>query len=136
MKFFRKDKDGGPTSTVTGYWLFEIKRLFSVALLKFEHGSRDEYHSHAFNSISWLLKGELLEQSLYCWKKKHFPSFFPIITTRSNFHRVYSNGTTWVLTFRGPWAKQWQEYDPGTKTYTTLEHGRVVANTIKVEMRQ
>lgn len=132
MKFFRKGKDGGPESTVTGYWLIELKWLFSIALLKFENGTRDSYHSHAFHSLSWLLKGALIEKLFYGGDLNEYePSIFPILTKRSTFHRVASHGTTWVLTFRGPWSKQWQEYDPITRTYSTLEKGRVV-----VEERQ
>lgn len=130
MKFFRIAKDGGPKSTVTGYWLAEIKSLFSIALLRFEDGSREEYHSHAFNSISWVLKGELVEQ-LINWRLadtrlvRYFPSLKPVITKRSTFHRVVSNGTSWVLTLRGPWDKQWREFDPASRTMTVLEDGRV-----------
>jgi hypothetical protein len=125
MKFLRKAKDGGPKSTVTGYWLAEIKSLFSIALLKFEDGSRAEYHSHAFNSLSWVLKGRLREEHLEEPEPEyHGPDLLPVVTRRDTFHRVYSQGTTWVLTFRGPWAKTWHEYDPRTRRYSTLAHGR------------
>jgi hypothetical protein len=127
MKFFHMAKDGGPKSTVTGYWLIEAKRLFSIALLRFDNGSRDEYHSHAFNCISWVLgKGRLREEHLHGGMEIHEPSIKPVITRRSTFHRVFSEGTTWVLTFRGPWSIGWSEYDPSTKRYTTLTNGRVV----------
>ena len=61
MKLFSYGKDGGEESTVWGYWLCEFKSLFSVALLCFEDGSREAYHDHAFNSISWVLSGKLTE---------------------------------------------------------------------------
>ena len=60
MKLFHKSKDGGPDSNVTGYWLIEWKKAFSVVLLRFDAGTREAYHNHAFNAISWILKGELL----------------------------------------------------------------------------
>jgi hypothetical protein len=59
MRFFHHGKDGGPESPVEGYWLFEIKWLCSIVLLKFNDGGREAYHSHAFNALSWLLKGDL-----------------------------------------------------------------------------
>ncbi len=126
MKLFYYGKDGGPESTVKGFWLIEIKSLFSIALLRFGHGGRNSYHSHAFNCISWLIKGNLLEHLIYGWgnRKLYKPSLKPIITKRSTFHRVYSSGTSWVLTFRGPWSKTWEEYNPELKKYTTLSHGR------------
>lgn len=130
MKFLRKAKDGGPYSTVTGYWLFEIKSLFSIALLRFDNGSRESYHSHAFNSWSWVLRGCLREEHLSDLAPSavdhHYPGLRPILTRRSTFHRVFSIGQTWVLTFRGPWAKTWREYNPSTDESTVLGHGRKV----------
>jgi hypothetical protein len=125
MKLFSKGKDGGPKSTVTGYWLCEFKKLFSVALLKFEGTSREEYHNHAFDSVSWLLKGHLRECELNSGIRFHYPSFKPIVTRRSDFHKVHSDGTSWVLTIRGPWSEFWQEYSPRLDKYITLKNGRV-----------
>jgi hypothetical protein len=127
MKFFKKAKDGGPKSTVTGYWLFEFKSLFSVALLRFDDGSRDEYHSHAFDSVNWVLRGRLREELPIDRKSIDYaPSWMPVVTHRNRFHRVVSRGTTWVLAFRGPWNDTWQEYDPKTNETYTLTHGRKV----------
>lgn len=120
MKLF--GKDGGPASTVWGYF-FELKRLFSVVLLRFENGSREAYHSHAFNSLSWVLRGELHEHHLDGRLDIHRPSLIPVVTRRDTFHMVMSQGRSWVLSFRGPWAKTWQEWIPG-KGYVTLTHGR------------
>jgi hypothetical protein len=128
MKLFSYGKDGGAESTVWGLWLIELKSLFSVALLVFEGKSREVYHTHAFNSISWLLKGGLTESRLLFrgFESVHFhrPSWYPIITTKDNLHKVDSSGTSWVLTFRGPWAKTWTEFDPTIPKFTTLADGR------------
>lgn len=138
MKLLHVGKDGGPESNVTGYWLIEWKRLFSIALLRFSNGTRDSFHSHAFNSVSWLLSGELEEQTLREDDAPHYdvqfhnPSLLPIITRRSHFHRVKSWGTSWVLTFRGPWAKEWKEFDPGASVESVLANGRRVVKKIKV----
>lgn len=126
MKFLKKLKDGGPESRVTGYFLVEIKSLFSIVLLKFEDGSRDAYHSHAFNAVSWLLSGELREMNIHGYRiTRYWPSFKPILTPREMFHKVTSIGTSWVLSFRGPWSETWQEYVPD-KGDVTLTHGRKV----------
>lgn len=131
MKFLSKGKDGGPDSTVTGYWLIEIKRLFSIALLRFDAGSREQYHTHAFNSTSWLLSGHLREEMLGYDGTTEFvteyrPSVLPIKTFRRTFHRVFSIGTSWVLTFRGPWSRTWFEYDPNDGLFSRLADGRNV----------
>jgi hypothetical protein len=126
MKFLQRGKDGGPESHVYGYWLVEIKGLFSVVLLRFEDGTRSAYHSHAFNSISWLLAGGgLLERDKHGLITNYFdPGLRPIITRRSTFHQVKSFGRNWVLSFRGPWAKTWKEYLPEEGREITLADGR------------
>ena len=131
MKFFRKAKDGGPESTVTGYWLAEIKWLFSIVLLRFDDGTRDSFHSHAFDSLNWVLKGcvreELLSATAISASDSHneyTPSILPVLTRRETFHRVRSFGTTWVLSIRGPWRGTWREWSPKSQQYVTLTHGR------------
>ena len=125
MRILFKSKDGGLESTVTGYWLIECKSLFSIVLLKFNGVSREAYHSHAFNSISWLLSGMLLEKfkdnkdsNLYYSRLK------PIITKREDFHKVHSAGISWVLSFRGTWSDTWEEHTDIEDTYT-LSDGRI-----------
>lgn len=125
MRFFSRAKDGGPKSTVVGYWLVELKKLFSVVLLRFDDGSRDEFHSHAFNSLSWVLRGRLVENHIDGRVEEHRAGLWPVTTRRSTFHRVVSQGTTWVVSFRGPWSDHWHEFDPKTGELTTLADGRV-----------
>ena len=123
MKFLSYGKDGGPESTVSGFWLVEIKSLFSIVLLRFGHGSRAAYHEHAFDSVSWLLKGRLWEKQLRgTLEDYHKPSWLPIVTKRDTYHQVHSFGTSWVLSIRGPWTKTWKEYRPTGEV--TLTHGR------------
>lgn len=133
MKFFSIAKDGGPKSHVTGYWLIEVKWLFTVVLLRFAQGTREAYHSHAFNALSWFLSGEV-EERLFgspvvrTWK----PSFRPKWTPRSCFHKVYAKRTTWCLSIRGPWQWTWREYIPATGEMHTLTHGRKVMSSAVV----
>ncbi len=122
MLFLKKRKDGGPESTVTGYWLVELKSLVSILFLSFKGRSREAYHSHAFNAVSWVLKGKLTEHLWNGGTKVYKPSFRPVFTPRKNIHKVDSDGTTWVLTFRGPWADRWIEQRP--EGLVTLTHGR------------
>jgi hypothetical protein len=132
MKLFKKMKDGGPNSPVNGYFLIEWKGLFSIALLKFNKGSREEYHTHAFNALTWFIKGDLEEEQLYVhckgnsfaqifWglivgktNKKYRCSLLPKFTSRENLHRVIAHEDSWCLTIRGPWAENWVEVDQPT----------------------
>jgi hypothetical protein len=129
MRIFYKGKDGGPQSPVTGYWLIEIKGLFSIVLLKFNQGCREAFHNHAFNALTWFIKGDLLEERLDESKNKttftaYKRSIIPKITKRDNFHRVWAQKTSWCLSIRGPWSKTWNEYKDGK--LTTLTHGRKI----------
>lgn len=133
MKLFHKAKDGGPDSNVTGYWLIEWKRFFSIAILCFDKGSREAFHNHAFNAVSWVLKGELKEFTYVTPTRKvvvnHTPSFIPIYTARDCMHQVHGwANKTWVLTFRGPWDKTWKEYLPEQDKYVTLTNGREIVD--------
>ena len=137
MKLFYIGKDGGPDSTVWGFWPVEIKSLFSIALLCFENGSREAFHNHAFNSLSLVLWGKLEEEvreeqtveglgSITTSWINYYPIFSVVYTPRSRMHKVSSKGRSWVLTFRGPWTKTWNEFNPNTQKYSTLMDGRKV----------
>ena len=129
MNLFFKSKDGGPESNVTGYWLIEWKKLFSVAILRFDKGSREAFHNHAFTALSWVLKGSLMEERTRGTKNYLTASWVPILTRRSRLHKVHGLvDRTWVLTFRGPWHSCWVEYNKDTGKFTTLTNGRKILN--------
>jgi hypothetical protein len=109
-----------------GFWFLRIKSLCTVALLRFDPGSREAFHSHAFNSVSWVVRGRLREVMLDGDQLRHPSGFRPILTKRHTFHKVYGEhpGGTWVLTFRGPWIDRWQEVDESGRRIT-LTHNRV-----------
>ena len=61
-----------------------VSTLFSIALLVFEDGSREAYHEHAFNCVSWVLSGHLSENFMDGKGRPLVPSWRPFITRRSN----------------------------------------------------
>lgn len=128
MKFLSWGKDGGKESHVWGLWFAEIKSLFSVVLLKFEEGTREAFHTHAFNSHSYVIYGRLQETEQASGDSRFYYQGEWIFTPREMFHQVRSYGTTWVLSFRGPWSKTWKEYIPAEDKHLTLTHGRQVVN--------
>lgn len=123
MKLFSRGKDGGPESKVWGYWLIEWKRFLSIAILRFEDGTREAFHSHAFNSTSWLLNGKLIEIMKDGPAIVHRPGLTPIKTYRGTFHMVRSEGRSWAITVRGPWTQYWHEWTPNAGEYL-LKSGR------------
>ncbi len=125
-RFFYKKYDGVKDSGVVGYFLIEWKILFSIGLLRFSEGSRENYHSHAFNAITWWLAGRVKEQKFQGKEKDFSKSIKPKITLRDNIHRVIGYTKAWALTFRGPWRDTWFEVDKnGNKIQLT--HGRKLA---------
>lgn len=121
MKFLTKAPDGGENSGVMAYVLIEWKSLFSIMLLRFEKGTREAYHSHAFNAVTFWLKGNVREHHLD-GEPKEFSAGWMKYTPRSTFHKVEALETTWALTLRGPWVDYWNEFRNGR--YLTLTHGR------------
>jgi hypothetical protein len=126
MKFFAYEKDSGKESKVWGFFIAEIKSLFSVVLLHFKDGSREAFHSHAFNSLSWVLKGKLTEH-MYNGKANVYPaSIVPVVTHRHDLHMVKSTGDTFVISFRGPWVSHWWEIV--NEEILMLTHGRQIVD--------
>jgi len=129
-RVFFKRSDGGKNSGVTGYMLIEWKKFFSIGLLHFKKGSREAYHSHAFNAVTWWLKGNVTEERIIKIndpkiKKDFSASLRPKITKRDNLHKIISHCDTWALTFRGPWVDYWDEVK-AAEGRITLTHGRKV----------
>lgn len=124
MKFFCWSKDGGPDSPVEAYFLCEIKSFCSIALLKFNRGNRETYHTHAFHALTWFLSGELVEQDIDGSYHIYRRSLFPKLTRRTKNHRVVAYCDSWCFTVRGPWSSTWTEDDD--THHTILTHGRKV----------
>lgn len=127
MKIMSWDKDGGEHSTVSALYIVEIKSLFSIVLLRFSAGSREAYHSHAFNCFSWVLSGNLSERHLDGRINRLPPisKWLPFGTYRKTYHKVVSRGVSWVISFRGPWAESWDEYLEHEHRSRTLTDGRI-----------
>lgn len=126
MRILQRTKDGGSKSTVDAYFLIEIKNLFSVALLKFNKGSRENFHSHAFNAVTWFISGDIEEESKDGSFYKYSRSLVPKLTPKEKTHRVVAHETSWCLTIRGPWSSVWTEYNSATGNTYYLTHGREV----------
>lgn len=123
IKIFKKSHDGGKDSGVTGYWLIEWKSVFSIVVLRFSEGSREAFHSHAFNALTWWIKGEVREEFAEGEPSKTWkPSLIPKFTPHGNFHKIVANKVSWAISLRGPWSKTWEELKNGERY--TLTHGR------------
>lgn len=109
-----KRPDGGKESGVK-CWGIEIKWLFSIVLLRFEPNDRENYHSHAFNALTFWLKGRVSEkvrETQKCYVVRYFEAGNIKYTPRTNTHKIHCTKTAWALSFRGPWQKEWTEVAP------------------------
>jgi quercetin dioxygenase-like cupin family protein len=122
VKLLEASPDGGKHSGVTGYFLIEWKRAFSVVLLHFEKGTREAFHEHAFNAVTLWLKGRVREHHLW-GETKEFSAGHMKYTRRETFHKVEALEDTWAISVRGPWVDRWREWRDGR--YVTLTHGRI-----------
>ena len=129
MKFFSIGKDGGPESNVTGFFLVEIKSLFSVVFLKFAKGTRESFHSHAFNALTLWLNGQVCEEYPDGKGRPWFPGDLKF-TPRHLMHRVRAYVDSYAVSIRGPWDPTWQEFNSTTQETTTLGQGRVEIDKI------
>jgi len=121
MRFLEWAPDGGQHSGLKGFYIIEIKSLFSIVLLKFDPVFRETYHSHAFNALTFWISGAVQEQHLD-GTILYFGGGQFKWTPRSCFHRVIPMVPTWALSFRGPWQDKWYEWRKDHKV--TLTHGR------------
>lgn len=124
-RFFYKKPDGGKDSGVTGYFLIEWKWLFSIGILKFNKGTREAFHNHAFNAVTFWISGDV-EEIMIDGDVNEFcgPSVKSKYTPRNCYHKVRAIKTTYALTFRGPWNDTWNETKDNKEI--TLTHGRNV----------
>ena len=125
MKFFSISKDGGPESHVTGFFVVEIKSLFSIVVLKFTKGTRENFHSHAFNALTLWLSGEVCEEYPDGKGRPWHPGDWKF-TPKKMMHRVRALVNSYAISFRGPWDPTWEEYNAKTQEFTVLTHGRNV----------
>lgn len=129
--FFKKRKDGGPDSPVDAYFLIESKMFFTIALLKFNKGAREQFHTHAFDAFTWFLKGDLVEEDINGTFYKYKRSLLPKLTRKDKNHRVKAKQTSWCFTIRGPWQKTWTEDDVSNNITTTFTSGREIVQAVK-----
>ena len=124
-RIFYVSSDGGETSGVTGFFLIEWKPVISIALLRFSEGSREAFHNHAFNAVTFWLSGHVVEEQVGGVRKTFKgPSLEPKITPRHRYHKIIGITRAWAFTIRGPWRDSWQEMRDYMEV--NLTHGRIV----------
>jgi hypothetical protein len=103
--------------------ILEWKKLFSIKLFNFHKtdGDQDRFHTHAFNAVSVLLKGNYIEEIIEDRKivqlnrsRKRF-LFIPA----NQYHRITKSEGCRTLLITGPWGGEFKEL---RQIKGTLEH--------------
>lgn len=92
------------------WFLIPRNRFFNIYLHRFD-GSDDPraLHDHPWWSLSFLLKGELLEHTFR--KTRHIPRFLPILRSAKLAHRLeLIKGPAWTIFITGPKIRKWGFY--------------------------
>lgn len=89
------------------WYVLPRNRFFNIYLHKFLASDDDRaLHDHPWYSVSFLLKGELLEHNL-----KHartIPRFLPVVRSAKFAHRLeLVKGPVWTLFITGPTMREW-----------------------------
>lgn len=124
IKLLQRAPDGGADSPVTAYFLLEWKHVCSIALLRFNKGGREAFHTHAFDALTWFLVGAMKEEDIDGTLHTYKRGLWPKLTRKEKNHRVSATETSWCITLRGPWDKTWTEHLDGVRT--TFTWGRKV----------
>ena len=93
--------------------VLEWKKLFSIKLFHFHktEGKQDRFHTHAFNAVSILLKGdyteEVLEGNTVIPLKRSRKRF--LFIPANQYHRITKSDGCRTLLITGPWGPEFKE---------------------------
>lgn len=113
LTFFKKKQINNGQQNVTELTILEWKKLFSIKLFHFHKstGCQDRFHTHSFNSISFLIKGNYVEEILrgdtvvpYNRNRSRF-----IYIPSNEYHRITRSDGCRTLLITGPWEPEWKE---------------------------
>jgi hypothetical protein len=137
MIFFKRKRIELGEGHIIQYTLFESKYIGGIWLYNWKTIEQNRFHTHAFNSLAFLLKGYYKEEIITNkgvetrivnqWLK---PRFLP----KNYCHRILEAAPkTWTIVFFGKWGKNWWEYFDDTKTWVKYTWGRKKVEKIQGE---
>lgn len=110
------------------YVIFECKYLFCIYLNFWNTIAHDRFHTHAFPSISFFLRGWYYEEELYKGVRLYKAPMVRFIPRTNNHRMLQSSKDAITVTIGGPWDRMWSEtFLDGTKR--VLAWGRRVIHT-------
>jgi hypothetical protein len=112
--------------------VLEWKKLFSIKLFNFHktYGKQDRFHTHSFNSVSFLFFGNYIEEIIQDGKivalNRNRSRF--ICIPKNEYHRITKSEGCRTILITGPWSQFWKELrELGNSRYqeVTQTYGRV-----------
>jgi hypothetical protein len=111
--FWKKKAINSGEQNVTEITVLEWKKYFSIKLFHFHKttGNQDRFHTHSFNAVSLLLKGNYIEEVVVEGVVKPLPRNRSriIYIPKGEFHRITKSNGCWTLLVTGPWEPEWVE---------------------------
>ena len=94
------------------WYVIPRNRFLNIYLHRFGQSDDDRaLHCHPWYSVSFLLKGELLEHHFN--GKRHIPWLLPVFRTAKFAHRLeLVKGPVWTLFVTGPRVREWGFHCP------------------------
>lgn len=118
---------------VDQYILFENKYLFSIIFYRWATIDQIRFHTHAFNSIAFLLKGWYWEKVIFNGiEMTNFVNvpLVPRLINKGYCHAIENaKPGTMTMVLVGPWCQNWYEYFPDTKKWVKYKWGRIKVGT-------
>ena len=127
--FLEKKEVALGKGSVTQHILFENKNLFSILFYKWNTIDQIRFHTHAFSSFAFLIKGWYWEKVLFNGiemtnfvNQPLWPRYLP-----KNYCHAIQNAKPGSLTMvlAGPWDKYWYEYFPVKGFWRKYSWGRI-----------
>ncbi len=130
MIIFKKKRVELGEGYIIQYTLFESKYFGGIWLYNWKTILQNRFHTHAFSSYAFLLRGSYTEEVIINgkietrvvnqWLK---PRYLP----QNYCHKILkAEPKTWTIVFFGKWMPYWWEYFQDTKTWVKYAWGRKV----------
>lgn len=89
------------------WYLIPRNKIFNIYLHKFSKSDDDRaLHDHPWFSVSFLIKGELIEHLLS--RKRHVPYLIPVFRSAKHAHRLeVVKSPVWTVFLTGPVIRKW-----------------------------
>ncbi len=95
------------------WFLIPRNKYFNIYLHKFMESDEQNLHDHPWHSVSFLLKGKLLETYIphgnrYVYRTREPKRFIPVFRHAELLHRLeVKDAPVWTLFITGPIIRRW-----------------------------